>query len=118
MDMDIDRRRSFRLCPGWAANEFERTRVDEDAIGWLFDVELTKSLVSCAARQGSEPATEPDVVLSRRNKPITDFLDFGFDSPPSYRFFVRFYIVLVFPEHIRHVDFHKAIFVHFQDSQN
>lgn len=52
---------------------------------WFVDTDASSA--SCAAKHGSDPATEPDVELSRRNKPITDFICFGFDSAPSHSFF-------------------------------
>lgn len=36
------------------------------------------------ANDGSDPATDPDVVLSRRNKPITDLIGLGLESPPNF----------------------------------
>lgn len=45
-----------------------------------------RSMVSWAARHGSEPAAEPEVVLSRRNRPITEFIGLGFDRPPDISF--------------------------------
>lgn len=53
---------------------------------------VTISNVNWLANDGSEPATDPDVVLSRRNKPITDLIGLGLDSPPNffYVFFFRF----------------------------
>lgn len=72
-----------------------RYEVPATVLGWVL-VDAMANSASWAAKHGSEPATEPDVVLSRRNKPITDFICFGFDSPPSHNFFFQFFFGFVF----------------------
>lgn len=68
------------------------------ALGWLL-VDVIASSASWAAKHGSEPATDPDVELPRRNKPITDLFCFGFDSPPSqlvcFALLIWFFIFLL-----------------------
>lgn len=51
------------------------------------------SSANAAAKHGSLPATEPDVVLSRRNRPITELIGRGFDRPPLH---FSLYLICVF----------------------
>lgn len=105
--MDIDRWRSPRLLrsnmcsdgtPLMLARYVDEYETLATALGWLL-VDVIASSASWAAKHGSEPATDPDVELPRRNKPITDLFCFGFDSPPSqlvcFALLIWFFIFLL-----------------------